>query len=187
MSRVDKALSETFGVPPIYEEIEDGSQNRSIIPFDDADTDMEDDESEGQLAIQSDTDSTDNDQIDADVEQIRESIKDLITEGKEALQTLMHIAKAEEKIAAFEVAAKYMTSITGMSMQLMRIHEQKKKLKKMDPPQQASETPSQIVNNGGTTNIAFVGNSNDVMKFIKDKGIVLNPEDIVIDDDEDQK
>ena len=184
MSRVDKALSETFGVPPIYEDIEDGSQNRSIIPFDDAD--MEDDEPEGQLIIQSGADATDNDQIDADVEQIRESIKDLITEGKEALQTLMHIAKAEEKIAAFEVAAKYMTSITGMSMQLMRIHEQKKKLKKMDPPQQ-TETPSQIVNNGGTTNIAFVGNSNDVMKFIKDKGIVINPEDIVIDDDEDQK
>ena len=186
MSRVDKALSETFGVPPIYEDIEDGSANRSVIPFDDVDME-EDDVPEGQLIIQSGADATDNDQIDADVEQIRESIKDLITEGKEALQTLMHIAKAEEKIAAFEVAAKYMTSITGMSMQLMRIHEQKKKLKKMDPPQQASETPSQIVNNGGTTNIAFVGNSNDVMKFIKDKGIVINPEDIVIDDDEEQK
>lgn len=160
MSKIDKSLSELFGVDPLYPE----QTNTELQVVD---------REHKAIAVMNDPDSSD---LDQDIALIRNNIHALIRSGQEAFESVIHIAKAEERISAFEVGNAFLANLASINMQLLSIHEKKKKIQS---PVKGEEKPGQIVNNGGTTNIAFVGTTKELMESIKKQGML----DQVIDQD----
>lgn len=151
MSKIDKSLSELFGVDPLY-------QNTEIQPV--AELQVIDAETRA-IEVINDPDSSDMEQ---DIAMIRNNMHSLLREGQEAFGALIHIAKAEERVSAFEVCNAYLANLTNMNMQLLSLHEKKKKIKNMG---KTKEESGGIVNNGGTTNIAFVGTTKEMLEHIR--------------------
>jgi hypothetical protein len=151
MSKIDKSLSELFGVDPLYDP---ANQTNTLATVQIVDPEQR------AIEVINDPDSSDMEQ---DVAMIRNNMHAMIREGQEAFSALIHIAKAEERISAFEVCNSYLANLTEMNMQLMTLHEKKKKLKMMS----SDKSSGAIVNNGGTTNIAFVGTTKEMLEHIK--------------------
>lgn len=164
MSKVDQSLSKIFDVEPLYPK---DSDIVPMIPDDSNLVPMEVDDSqiipmEDRQIISKDV--SDDEQMDQDIERVRQNLHGLIQEGQEAFKDLIHIAKAEEKVSAFEVSNAYLGTLTAMNMQLIQLHEKRRKLKqaaKEDAPS------SGVVINGGTANIAFVGTTKELMEHRK--------------------
>lgn len=154
MSKVDQSLSKIFDVEPLYPR----DEVVPMIPDDSALIPMEDRSDVIPMEI------SDEAQMDQDIERVRQNLHGLIHEGQEAFKDLIHIAKAEEKVSAFEVSNAYLGTLTAMNMQLIQLHEKRRKLKqaaKEDAPS------SGVVINGGTANIAFVGTTKELMEHRK--------------------
>lgn len=149
---MDKSLSNLFGVEPIYSE---EKKSTDIV-------ELEQTSEHKLIEVFNDPDSTD---LDQDIALIRNNLHAMIRDGKEAFDSLIHIAKAEERVSAFEVSNAYLANLTQMNMQLLQLHEKKLKIKTM---KKDNKDQPQIINNGGTTNIAFVGTTKDLLKSIKD-------------------
>lgn len=166
MSKVDQSLSKIFDVEPLYPRdsditpmIPDDSQMVPLEADDSAVVPMED-RSAAVVELQADDEA----QMDQDIERVRQNLHSLIHEGQEAFKDLIHIAKAEEKVSAFEVSNAYLGTLTAMNMQLIQLHEKRRKLKqaaKEDAP------AGGVVINGGTANIAFVGTTKELMEHRK--------------------
>lgn len=154
MSKVDQSLSKIFDVEPLYPR----DEVVPMIPDDSALIPMEDRSDVIPMEISDET------QMDQDIERVRQNLHGLIHEGQEAFKDLIHIAKAEEKVSAFEVSNAYLGTLTAMNMQLIQLHEKRRKLKqaaKEDAPSNG------VVINGGTANIAFVGTTKELMEHRK--------------------
>lgn len=151
MSKIDKSLSELFGVDPLYQPIEQQTTELQVI-----------DPETRAIEVINDPDSSDMEQ---DIAMIRNNMHSLLREGQEAFGALIHIAKAEERVSAFEVCNAYLANLTSMNMQLLSLHEKKKKIKGMGKTK--DEGQGGIVNNGGTTNIAFVGTTKEMLEHIR--------------------
>lgn len=177
MSRIDKSLSKVFGVDPMHAEDEPQESSFALVTPEDR-----------AIAAFNDADATD---LDKDAALVRSNLHAIITEGQAAFEKLIMIAKEEEKVSAFEVANNMLANLTNINMTLLKVHEQKRKMKMADKAKSATEgSPGQIVNNGGTTNIAFVGSSKDLMKHLKDSNVLEQamkelPSEEDLDSDED--
>lgn len=98
-----------------------------------------------------------SDKIENDYDKTRENLNDLLTKGKEALETALSVAKQSEHPRAFEVVGNLIKQLADVNQQLMDIHQQKKKL----------EEPSKTVKSNNTTNNAiFVGSTAELSKMI---------------------
>lgn len=155
MSKVDQSLSELFGVDPIYstQELTPIETNHSIVP------------------VQETVVDTNMDELDQDIALIRNNIHSLIRSGQDAFESVIHIAKSEEKISAFEIGNAFLANLASINMQLITLHEKKKKIKNQDG---SGKSDAKIVNNGGTTNIAFVGTTKDILNQIKQQGMIAD-------------
>ncbi|HET8687161.1 MAG TPA: hypothetical protein VFM18_10955 [Methanosarcina sp.] len=156
MSKVDQSLSEVFGVDPIY----DDTSKTEIMTV--QQTEIQ--------PVQIVSDDPDMDEIDVDIAVIRNNLHALIRSGQDAFESVIHIAKAEEKISAFEIGSLYLSNLASINMQLLALHEKKKKIKQTD------DSKTKIVNNGGTTNIAFVGTTKDMLQQLKSQGLINKPD-----------
>lgn len=100
MSRVDKSLSETFGVEPI------GPPDRLPPPP---------------------LPETEENEIE-DFEFVRQKLHSLLHEGTAAFETLADIAKTEEKISAFSTLNEMLSNLSDISIKLLEIQEKKRKI-----------------------------------------------------------
>lgn len=158
MSKIDKNLSAIFGVDPMYPD--EPEKRFEVVP-----TPSPEDRA---IEAFNDPDATD---LDRDTALVRNNLHAIIHEGQEAFEKLIAIAKSEEKVSAFEVANAMLANLANINVTLLKVHEQKRKMKMADKAKVESST-SGIVNNGGTTNIAFVGTSKDLMKHLKNSNIL---------------
>ena len=99
-----------------------------------------------------------SDKIEADYDQTRENLQDLLTTGKQALETALSVAKQSEHPRAFEVVGNLIKQLADVNQQLMDIHQQKKKLEEPAKGQAAKNT---------TNNAIFVGSTAELSKMIK--------------------
>lgn len=153
MSKVDQSLSELFGVDPIYptQELTPIETKNSVVP------------------VQETVIDPDMDELDQDIALIRNNIHSLIRSGQDAFESVIHIAKSEEKVSAFEIGNAFLANLASINMQLITLHEKKKKIKTQDS---SDKSNAKIVNNGGTTNIAFVGTTKDILNQMKQQGMI---------------
>lgn len=97
--------------------------------------------------------------IEDDYDHARDNLRDLLTQGKSALETALSVAKSSEHPRAFEVVGGLMKQLADINQQLMDVHQQKKKLE-----EPVKGTASKEVT---TNNAIFVGSTTDLNKMIK--------------------
>lgn len=97
--------------------------------------------------------------IEDDYDHARDNLRELLMQGKSALETALSVAKSSEHPRAFEVVGGLMKQLADINQQLMDIHQQKKKLE-----EPAKGTASKEVTHN---NAIFVGSTADLSKMIK--------------------
>jgi hypothetical protein len=95
--------------------------------------------------------------IESDYDKARSNLHGLLTQGQEALNHALLVAKASEHPRAFEVVGNLMKQIADINNQLMVLHQQKTKL---DEP--TKESAKSVTNNA-----IFVGSTSELNKMIE--------------------
>ena len=96
--------------------------------------------------------------VEDDAEFARTNIRDLISKGNTAIDTLLQVATASEHPRAYEVAAGLIKNLGDLNKDLLEIQKRKRDL-----------DPKQLKGNS-TTNIdkaVFVGSTTELVKFLK--------------------
>jgi hypothetical protein len=96
--------------------------------------------------------------VEDDAEFARTNIRELISKGNTAIDTLLQVATASEHPRAYEVAAGLIKNLGDLNKDLLEIQKRKRDL-----------DPKQLKGNS-TTNIdkaVFVGSTTELVKFLK--------------------
>ncbi len=99
-----------------------------------------------------------SDKVESDYDTSRNNLHELLSKGKEALETALSVAKQSEHPRAFEVVGNLMKQLADINQQLLDVHQQKKKLEEPSKTQQSKQV---------TNNSIFVGSTADLSKMIK--------------------
>lgn len=99
-----------------------------------------------------------DEQAAADIEEARQTYKELITAGKEGLAVATTLVEGSEHPRAIEVFSNLINSIAGINGKLIELHEAKQKMR---APKKEYES-SQITNNN-----VFVGSPADLLKLME--------------------
>lgn len=94
--------------------------------------------------------------VESDYDRTRSNLHTLLTQGQEALNHAIAVAKQSEHPRAFEVVGNLMKQIADINTQLMDLHQQKQKL---DEPGKSSAKSV-------TNNAIFVGSTSELNKLI---------------------
>jgi len=96
-----------------------------------------------------------------DYEQVRQSMKDMIADGTDAISTLSKLAKESESPRAYEVFANTLKTITEMNKALMNLHKDAK-----DIMAQKDEGVGDGTEKGDGT-ITFTGSTEELQRHLK--------------------
>ena len=97
---------------------------------------------------------------DNDFQYARENLYDIIEKGRDAMEELLEIAKAEESPRAFEVFGQLLKNMTDTQSTLMELHQKKQKLENDGDRQEVTRAQN-------VTNALFVGSTADLLKLVK--------------------
>lgn len=115
-------------------------------------------------------------QLDDDIDHVREQIKQIIDDGRSALNGIMELAAAGDEPRAYEVIAELMTATVNANRELINIHEVRKKAKKADAEAAAAKakaglgTTTLSPTSGAPINIdkaVFVGRASDLLRELQ--------------------
>ena len=95
-----------------------------------------------------------------DFQYARENLYDIIEKGRDAMEELLEIAKAEESPRAFEVFGQLLKSMSDSQETLMDLHQKKQKLENAGNGQEVAKAQN-------VTNALFVGSTADLLKLVK--------------------
>lgn len=101
------------------------------------------------------------DHLQDDYEASRETYKELIGKGNEAIDLMMELAKDSQHPRAFEVLATLLKTQADNNDKLLELQ---KKLKQLKEPAKGSQPSSNVTNNN-----VFVGSTTDLQRFILDQ------------------
>ena len=104
--------------------------------------------------------TTSEEEKDTDFRYARENMYHIIERGRDAMDELLEIAKAEESPRAFEVFGQLLKNMTDTQSTLMELHQKKQKLENDGDRQEVTRAQ-----NG--TNALFVGSTADLLKLVK--------------------
>ena len=102
----------------------------------------------------------DGEEKDTDFRYARENMYHIIERGRDAMEELLEIAKAEESPRAFEVFGQLLKNMTDTQEKLMELHQKKQKLENDGERQEVSRAQN-------VTNALFVGSTADLLKLVK--------------------
>tara|TARA_B100000945_G_C20299756_1_gene557433 strand:- start:420 stop:872 length:453 start_codon:yes stop_codon:yes gene_type:complete len=97
---------------------------------------------------------------DTDFQYARENMYDIIEKGRDAMEELLEIAKAEESPRAFEVFGQLLKNMSESQEKLMELHQKKQKL-------ESDEGRQEVTRAQNVTNALFVGSTADLLKLVK--------------------
>lgn len=101
------------------------------------------------------------DHLQDDYEASRETYKELIGKGNEAIDLMMELAKDSQHPRAFEVLATLLKTQADNNDKLLELQ---KKLKQLKEPAKGSQPSNNVTNNN-----VFVGSTTDLQRFILDQ------------------
>ena len=102
----------------------------------------------------------DGEEKDVDFRYARENMYHIIERGRDAMDELLEIAKAEESPRAFEVFGQLLKNMTDTQEKLMELHRKKQIIKNDGERQEVTKTQN-------VTNALFVGSTADLLKLVK--------------------
>ena len=134
MKKLNANLSDIFDVEPIREE-----EKTMLLP----------------VTVE------DSDPINSDADFARKNIRELVTQGNQAVDELMLIARDGQHPRAFEVLSGLMKNLADMNKDLLEIQKRKKDL-----------APKSETNNSLNIDkaVIFTGSTNELIKSIKQSG-----------------
>ena len=94
--------------------------------------------------------------LEIDYNQIRGNIKNLISNGKDAIDGILNVATESDAPRAYEVASQMLKTVSEMNKDLMNLHQQMKTIRKEE---------IEITNNT-TNNSIYVGSTSDLQDLI---------------------
>ena len=97
---------------------------------------------------------------DNDFQYARENLYDIIEKGRDAMEELLEIAKAEESPRAFEVFGQLLKNMTDTQEKLMELHRKKQIIENDGERQEVTKAQN-------VTNALFVGSTADLLKLVK--------------------
>lgn len=149
MSDVKDHLDEIFGIDTDekVEEVEE-TPKQEIIPA----------EEHSPAIVEEDERDRD---IDFDYELSRETHRDLLDQGQEALTKLLKVAEESQHPRAYEVAGQMLKNLSDMTDKLMALHEKRKKL------EADAKKNNQMAGGVSVDKAVFVGTTSDLLKEIK--------------------
>jgi len=103
-----------------------------------------------------------SDPIEYDYNKSRNNLHSLLSQGQDALNYALEVAKQSENARAFEVVGNIIKQLADINHQLLDISEKKQRLTTKKP-----DVQQQVTNN----NAIFVGSTSELTKMIKQ----LNP------------
>ena len=95
-----------------------------------------------------------------DFQYARENLYHIIERGRDAMDELLEIAKAEESPRAFEVFGQLLKNMTDTQEKLMELHQKKQKLENDGERQEVTKAQN-------VTNALFVGSTAELLKLVK--------------------
>ena len=95
-----------------------------------------------------------------DFQYARENLYHIIERGRDAMDELLEIAKAEESPRAFEVFGQLLKNMTDSQEKLMELHQKKQKLENVGDRQEVTKAQN-------VTNALFVGSTAALLKLVK--------------------
>ena len=101
-----------------------------------------------------------NDNENNDFQYARENLYHIIERGRDAMDELLEIAKAEESPRAFEVFGQLLKNMTDSQEKLMELHQKKQKLENVGDRQEVTKAQN-------VTNALFVGSTAELLKLVK--------------------
>jgi hypothetical protein len=109
-------------------------------------------------------DSTDNDDemLEDDFNVARATILEAFNIAQDSIKTMNNIATVSESNKDFDTLNNILKTVISASNNLMKIHQQKRKMKKVET------TPQDVKNVNNINNAIFVGSSSDLRKSLKD-------------------
>ena len=102
----------------------------------------------------------DGEEKDVDFRYARENMYHIIERGRDAMDELLEIAKAEESPRAFDVFGQLLKNMTDTQEKLMELHRKKQIIKNDGERQEVTKTQN-------VTNALFVGSTADLLKLVK--------------------
>ena len=106
------------------------------------------------------TTTTSGEEKDTDFRYARENMYHIIERGRDAMEELLEIAKAEESPRAFEVFGQLLKNMTDTQEKLMELHQKKQKLENDGERQEVTKAQN-------VTNALFVGSTAELLKLVK--------------------
>ena len=97
---------------------------------------------------------------DTDFQYARENMYHIIERGRDAMDELLEIAKAEESPRAFEVFDQLLKTMTDSQEKLMELHQRKQKMESDGERQEVTRAQN-------VTNALFVGSTAELLKLVK--------------------
>jgi N-acetylmuramic acid 6-phosphate (MurNAc-6-P) etherase len=103
-----------------------------------------------------------DDEAEADFQEARRNIRQIIGDGQQALSGILSLADASEHPRTFEVAGQIIKTLVDANKDLLGLHKQKKELKKVSKDDESNgESPKQVTNNA-----YFVGTAADLQAIV---------------------
>lgn len=112
---------------------------------------------------------------DDDFEFTRKKLRELVTQGSDAFEDMIQVAKESEHPRAYEVLSGMMKNIGDVSEKLIDIAKKKKDMDNIGK----GKSPEQLPPGSTVTNNVFMGSTDELQKFL------LNQQNQVIDVDMD--
>ena len=97
---------------------------------------------------------------ETDFRYARENMYHIIERGRDAMEELLEIAKAEESPRAFEVFGQLLKNMTDSQEKFMELHLKKQKLESDGDRQEVTRAQN-------VTNALFVGSTAELLKLVK--------------------
>ena len=97
---------------------------------------------------------------DTDFRYARENMYHIIERGRDAMDELLEIAKAEESPRAFEVFGQLLKNMTDTQEKLMELHRKKQIIENNGERQEVTKAQN-------VTNAIFVGSTAELLKLVK--------------------
>jgi len=102
--------------------------------------------------------------IDDDYNNIRRSLYDLASQGDEAIELMMELARESEHPRAFEVLGQLIKQNAEIGEKIMKLQKSKKEVAGMDDKKSLSGTV--------TNNNVFIGSTTDLQRLLQDEKVI---------------
>jgi len=109
--------------------------------------------------------------IDADFERVRRDLFDLSTQGEEAIELMMELARESEHPRAFEVLGQLIKQNAEIGEKVLKLHKSKKEQDKTDEP-------AAIAQQAATNNNVFIGSTAELQKMLRDEKVIETEPDL---------